>query len=376
MEQVVYEATGAQGLAPPRARPAAARRLFGPLRLLVQRLFGIPLFYKVLIANGLLVALGAVLGTWLALNVVADARGVLRLERVAAMAALATAISLAINVAVLKAALQPLVALGRVVDEVRGGNLRVRAPRALLTDPAIERLSDTLHEIVGALQHHREQLQAMSYQVLQAQEDERKRIARELHDETAQVLTTLLIGLKMLERVKNPGELRRRTAELRELAAQALEEVRNMAVELRPTTLDDLGLVAALESSTEGYAARVHLRVHFEAQGFERRLPPQVELALYRVVQEALTNVARHASAHQVWVTLRQHGREVVASVRDNGVGFDPAATLPRKEAGLGLFGMRERMALIGGQLSIESHPGQGTCISAHVPLDGAAVEP
>lgn len=366
MRQATAHAEPAQPL------PALSQEVAGRVRLLALRAFGVPLFYKVLVANGVLVALGAVLGTWFAVQFVIDSDGTPHLEGVAAMAALAIGVTLAINFAVLKAALQPLEALDRVVEKVRRGHLDVRAPRVLFSDPVLDRLNDTLNAVLDALQAHREQLHAMSSQVLQAQEDERKRIARELHDETAQVLTTLLIGLKMLERARSPEEVQERLAELRALTSQALEAVRNMAVELRPTTLDDLGLVAALESSTETYAARLGIPVHFEARGFEQRLSPQVELALYRVVQEALTNVARHASAHQVWVDLHHQGRAVVASVRDDGRGFDPMAVSASKEAGLGLFGMRERMALVGGQLTIESAPGRGTTVTACVPLEGA----
>jgi two-component system sensor histidine kinase UhpB len=330
----------------------------------------------VLIANGVLVAFGAVLGTWFAVRFVADAAGPPHLEWAAALAALATLVSVAINFAVLKAALQPLEVLNRVVGEVRQGNLEVRVPDVLFTDPVLDDLNETLNEILDALQAHRAHLQALSAQVLQAQEDERKRIARELHDETAQVLTTLLIGLKMLARARSQAELQARLSEMRELTAHALEAVRDMALELRPSTLDDLGLVDALESYAETYASRLGLPVHFEAEGFDQRLSAQIELALYRVVQEAMTNVARHASAREVWVVLRHAGDEVSASVRDDGAGFEPEEVMKSKEAGLGLFGMRERMSLVGGDLTIQSAPGSGTSVLARVRLEGAGLQP
>ncbi len=148
--------------------------------------------------------------------------------------------------------------------------------------------------------------------------------------------------------------------------------MRKLAVELRPATLDDLGLVAALDAYAESYGSRIPLEVHFSAESLDDesyRLPPQVELVLYRVVQEALTNVAKHADASTVEVQLARNGDEVLATIDDNGVGFDVVEVMRSRERGLGLFGMQERLALVHGQLSIESNPGTGTHILARVPL-------
>jgi two-component system sensor histidine kinase UhpB len=225
--------------------------------------------------------------------------------------------------------------------------------------------------MLDVLGEHRALLQKLSEQVLAAQEDERKRIARELHDETAQALTTLLIHLKILERARSATEIRGKINELRELTAETLEGVRKLAVELRPATLDDLGLPAALEAYTEGYAGRIPLNVDFAARGFrdeDGRLSPQVELVLYRVVQEALTNAAKHAQANEVRVELTRTPDTIVATVSDNGHGFDVEEMMRSRERGLGLFGMQERMALVQGQLVIDSQPGRGTRVEARVP--------
>jgi two-component system sensor histidine kinase UhpB len=236
----------------------------------------------------------------------------------------------------------------------------------------VERLGETLNSMLDVLQEHRKLLQKMSEQVLAAQEDERKRIARELHDETAQALTTLLIRLKILEKARTATEMRGQIDELRELTAQTLEAVRKMAVELRPATLDDLGLLAALEAYTESYRSRIPVRVSFNADGFEDRegrLPPQIELVLYRVVQEALTNVAKHANAQEVRVALSRRPEDVVATVIDDGQGFKVEDMMLSRERGLGLFGMQERLALVRGQLVIDSAPDRGTTVNARVPL-------
>src|SRR5258708_19180393 len=186
--------------------------------------------------------------------------------------------------------------------------------------------------MLDVLQDHRGLLQKMSEQVLAAQEDERKRIARELHDETAQSLTTLLIRLKILEKARTTSDMRGQIDELRELTAQTLEAVRKLAVELRPATLDDLGLLAALEAYAESYRSRLPIRVSFRSDGFgdgEGRLPPQVELVLYRVVQEALTNVAKHANAAAVEGELHRGSGEGPA----RGQGRRGGCKLGRKRA-------------------------------------------
>jgi two-component system sensor histidine kinase UhpB len=334
-------------------------------------LLGLPLFLKVLVANIVVVLLGVGLGTWFTLTYVASQDG-LHWGAVAVMLVAGFAGSVLINAAVLTLALQPLHALEKTVDRVATGDVTARARHVLFRDPDVERLGDTLNAVLDVLGEHRLQLQKLSEQVLAAQEDERKRIARELHDETAQALTTLLIRLKILEKARSDTEMRGQIDELRELTAQTLEAVRKLAVELRPATLDDLGLLAALEAYTESYRSRMPLRVTFRASGFEdrdRRLPPQIELVLYRVVQEALTNVAKHANARGISVELARGPDEVVASVQDDGEGFSVEDMMRSRERGLGLFGMQERLALVRGQLVIDSAPGLGTRVNARVPL-------
>jgi two-component system sensor histidine kinase UhpB len=337
-----------------------------------QALLGLPLFWKVLVANCIVVLIGVGLGTWFTLNFVAGySVGDLHWSAVAIMLVVGFGGSLLMNAAVLTLALQPLHALERTVDRVAAGDLTARAQRVLFRDPDVERLGETLNTMLDVLHEHRGLLQKMSEQVLAAQEDERKRIARELHDETAQSLTTLLIRLKILERARTAPEMRGQIDELRELTAETLEGVRKLAVELRPATLDDLGLVAALEGYTESYSSRHAVRVTFSADGFEDRdgrLPPQDELVLYRVVQEALTNAAKHARADNLRVALSRRADEVVAAVEDDGQGFDVEEMMRSRERGLGLFGMQERLALVGGQLVIDSAPGRGTRIRARVP--------
>jgi signal transduction histidine kinase len=201
--------------------------------------------------------------------------------------------------------------------------------------------------------------------VVQAQELERRRLARELHDETGQALTSILLGLKPLEEALADHPARDALAELREHVVSALQDVRRLAVELRPAVLDDYGLVPALERLTESFAEPTGMRVDFHSALGETRLPGEVETALYRVVQESLTNIVKHANARRVSVSVARRDSMVAAVIEDDGAGFDLRKV---GDDGIGLLGMRERLALIDGRLEIESRPGAGTTIVAEVP--------
>jgi signal transduction histidine kinase len=201
--------------------------------------------------------------------------------------------------------------------------------------------------------------------VVEAQEVERRRLARELHDETGQALTSILLGLKGLEERLEGEEALEAAHELRELVVSTLQDVRRLAVELRPTALDDFGLVAALERLAESFGKQTGIDVDFEAALPDERLPEELETALYRIVQECLTNVVKHAQATRVSVLLTSRDGIAKAVVEDDGRGFG-SETL--RDGGFGLIGMRERLALLGGRLEIESNE-TGTTIAAEVPL-------
>jgi signal transduction histidine kinase len=202
--------------------------------------------------------------------------------------------------------------------------------------------------------------------VVAAQELERARLARELHDETGQALTSILLGLKSLEDAPAGDDGRAALAEVRELVVSTLQDVRSLAVELRPAALDDFGLVPALERLVGTFREQTGMTVDLENRLKDRRLPTDVETALYRIVQEALTNVVKHAEAGRVSIVLAHRDRSVAVVVEDDGSGFDPAAA---RDEGLGLVGMRERVGLVGGRLRIESAAGTGTTLVAEVPL-------
>jgi signal transduction histidine kinase len=233
----------------------------------------------------------------------------------------------------------------------------------------LDNLKAGLHES----ERYHAQLQEMSSRVLTAHEAERKRIARELHDDTGQVLTSILVRLRLLELSSSDPEVLSNVQELRELTAGALDSVRRLAVDLRPAALDDLGLGPALQAYVDRYSRTWPIATTVEVDGLKRRLPADVELVLYRVVQEALTNVAKHSRASQVKVSLRRRRNEVTVSIEDNGVGFDADHPADSDTSHLGIFGMRERLTLVGGDVEVVSTKGGGARVVARVPLSVAA---
>lgn len=228
---------------------------------------------------------------------------------------------------------------------------------------------DELRVSMDEARSYHARIQEMSSQVLTAHEAERKRIARELHDDTAQSLTSIIVRLRLLERATDDPDVLKNVQELREISSDALDSVRRLAMDLRPAALDDLGLVPALEAFAERFTANRGTHITLRTEGIRRRLPRDVELVMYRVVQEALNNAAKHASARYVEVSLKRKRNILTVTVEDDGVGFEPGAVERTQGSGLGLFGMRERLALVGGDLVIESSYGQGTRVIARVPL-------
>jgi signal transduction histidine kinase len=201
--------------------------------------------------------------------------------------------------------------------------------------------------------------------VVEAQEAERRRIARELHDDAGQSLASVLMGLRRAEESTDADEGKQILGELRETITASIRDLRALAVELRPTALDDFGLKAALERLTETFGRRTGLRIDLQTSGLDMRLPEAVETALYRIVQESLTNVAKHAGARTVSVVAHHHAGRAVVVIEDDGRGFEPDGAVP----GLGLVSMHDRVELLGGTVRVESAAGSGTTIAVDVPL-------
>jgi two-component system, NarL family, sensor histidine kinase UhpB len=340
----------------------------------LDQFLSIPIFHKVLLANSLILVVGAFVGTDLTAYYIQQNPGGSPVDIVVPLIVGGLTFSIVINFVVLKLALSPLDTLVATVEGVRQGDFHARARETRVRDPQTDELRETLNAMLDAVERYRYEVQLLSQAAISAQEEERKRVARELHDETAQSLTSLLVRLRIAERASSVEEMRDAIAEVRELTTRTLDEVRNLAVELRPSALDDLGLVPALRWYTKQYASRHGLAVEFEASNLDERLPSQVELVFYRVIQEALTNVAKHADAQSVSVRLDRSGDVITATIQDDGQGFDVDSTLRSRERGLGLFGMHERLTLVGGDVKVESEAGHGTRVVARVPLGAARI--
>jgi len=224
--------------------------------------------------------------------------------------------------------------------------------------------------LFGEVQTSNKQLHALSQRLIKAQEAERLHLSREIHDESGQLLSALTVQLGLLER--DAGHLSvfdQQIVELKSTTNKLQTNLHQLAVNLRPASLDHLGLVTALQQYVEEFNRQYSIAVEFEALGLqEKRLREDIETALYRIVQESLTNVALHAQASRVDVLLNLRDRQIIAIVEDDGIGFTPAT--PTIESHLGLFGMTERVEMLGGQLTIESSPGNGTAVRVEVPVD------
>lgn len=271
-------------------------------------------------------------------------------------------------------------------DEVGTLGQAMESMRAQLQD-SLERIENWNRELEQRVRERTQELERL-YQEVQrreaerglllekiigAQEEERKRVARDLHDEVAQALTGLGMGLARAQELvpQDPPLAKEELDALRAMVRAMMEEVRRMIVELRPSLLDDLGLEAAVTWYAETRLAEAGTRVTCQIKGLQTRLPPQVETALFRVVQEAVNNIAKHAHAKEAQIFLERSDARVVGRIEDNGVGFETAQVLGAKGRGnaVGLAGMEERITLLGGSLRIASHPGAGTRIAFEIPV-------
>lgn len=240
------------------------------------------------------------------------------------------------------------------------------------SDDEIKRLADSFNLMAKTLMEKMKLERKYLSQIIEAQENERKRISRELHDEIGQALTAIKFNLDMIDKdlPQTSALLRGRLGEAKSLSNQTLTAMRQLSMDLRPTMLDDFGLIPTLRWYIQNFSNRLNIYSRFEAIGFEEKLPPQIETAFYRIIQEALNNIAKHAGADRIEISLEQRDSMIGASITDNGKGFDLERVLHPEspERGFGIVGMQERVSLLGGQIDIQSRPGFGTHIHIEVP--------
>lgn len=371
-------------------------------------LAGPPLFWRLLIANLVVVLGGAVVGTTLTRQFVV--RGAFTPFTHAAMVLVAIALSAALTALILHLAFRPLRDLRQAVELSNGGHRPSRVhirgtdpfgdPDILAVAAAINDLWDRLEQHVQLLEETNERLEVQRRELAQktvqleeaaklviaAQEEERRRIARELHDDTMQSMAALIMGLErgleaMPAHIPHLRAAHQSTARLRDLAVHMLNDLRHLALDLRPSVLDDYGLSAALRWLAEMQEERSGLRVVLEITGTRdssgsseadamARLPAHVETAVFRIAQEALSNVVKHAQAQRAWLRISQEPDAVRLEVEDDGTGLPETLAEPPEH--MGLFNMRERAALLGGRCTVGPGPrGTGTLVRAILPLSG-----
>jgi two-component system, NarL family, sensor histidine kinase UhpB len=281
--------------------------------------------------------------------------------------ALAIVLTLCTNLWMLQRRFQPL---ERLIDEIEAIDPAEPSPLELRRHNPVEEIDRLASSFHGLLQRIEDERRRSGQLAMRAQEEERRRLARDLHDEVNQALTAILLRLEALAQ-ETPPERAPEVAELKRLVYQAMDELLNLARQLRPSALDDHGLVPAVETQLKRFSSRTGIEVRLGTEGDPDDLSEVVQTAIYRVAQEALTNVTRHAGATVVELDLEEHEGAAELRVRDDGSGFDPSAIARNSEGpagGLGLVGMAERARLVGGELDVRSAPGGGTTITLRVP--------
>lgn len=261
---------------------------------------------------------------------------------------------------------------------VSNRQLKKEVLRRELAEDTLRRSERNTQRLLERSRRLQEELRCLSRRVLLVQEEERKRISRELHDVIAQMLTGINVRLATLkmESAKNSSGLNRQISRTQRLIEKSVDDVHRFARELRPAVLDDLGLIPALHAFLKNYGKENGIHVSLTASAEVEAMSVPKRVALYRVAHEALTNVARHSKADRVNITLKKGPKAVCMDISDNGRGFDVEhAMIATRCKRLGILGMRERVEMLGGKFAIVSMPGKGTTIHAHVPFNNGSKE-
>ncbi len=336
-----------------------------------EQLRRMPLRFKVLVANATIVVIGAIFGTLITANLLSRHDGWQMVGVMALFAISGGVVSILVNWFVVDRALRPLDDIVDTAERVKNGDLSARTGVDPLRDPDLEQIVVSFNGALDRVESDGDRIKDLANRVIAAQEDERKRIARELHDDTSQVLFAQLLRVSAMKNSDNP-ETREIAEQLETMFAESMEAVRRLGHELRPPSLDDLGLREATEALCQRMAERSNVDVDYEYEGIRTRLDPAVELVLYRVAQEALTNMWKHANATKASVKIGHWEEGVELIVEDNGRGFDTKKANPSDGRGLGLgvFGMRERVDLVGGILEVNGNRNPGTSVRAWIPAE------
>jgi len=343
-----------------------AKRWRGRLHRVLSAL---PIFWKVTLANAMLAVVALSVGLFLA-SVQTGPTTPMGYSAIGLAAGITVLASLLVNAFLVRVALSPLDRLVAVAQEVGRGSVETRVERPLFSDATLAQLIQVFNTMLDTVAENRIRQQELARRVLQSEERERERIAHELYAGTAQTLAGVLVRLRMVERQLANGNTSAMEV-IRAEVVNALEEIRGVARRLRPPELDELGVRAALEAHARSVVDGRSLSVRFDGEFPADKLSRESSLALFRIVQEALSNAILHSDGESVHVSFSHDDPDHVhVEIVDDGVGFDLADTLAHTTECLGLFGMHERAGYVQGSLSIESGPGLGTRVYVSVPFE------
>jgi two-component system sensor histidine kinase UhpB len=343
----------------------------GIITFIQQNLRRTPILYRIAIGNAFVIAIGAIGGT-LIVRSLADQAADWWL--ILLFLAIGTSLSVVINFWIIKNALRPLTDLSALVDRVQQGYSEIDPQFLEPTDPDITQLAATLDSLVRELNERNLELHALSEQAINALEEERQQIALTLHDDTGQSISMLIINLERLENelVNQETELHARLVETRKLAQDSLANLRKIVYGLRPTILDDLGLLPAIRWYARTNLEDAGIMVEVTGNGDFETLPSQINSTLFRIAQEAINNIVRHSQAKSAEISINQEAEEIMLTIVDDGLGFDPGSVRDNalQLQHLGILGMQERAELVGGRVEIASQVGKGTRIRINVPCN------
>ena len=329
-------------------------------------LLGLSLFWKIFLANLVLAAASAAAGAALARAMATSGSGTVLTAGII-LGAVVILISLAVNAGLVRYAISPLADLRKAAVKIRAGDMGARAGQSPVADTSFQQVVEVFNEMLDVLSLNRTRQQELARRVLESEERERQLIAHELYSGTAQTLAGVLVRLRIAERHENTGTTGS-IEEIREEVVHALEEVRGVARRLRPPELDELGVRVALEAHTRSMTEGKRLETRFVGKLPE--LSREVSLALFRIVQEAISNAAIHSGAENLIVRFDSRAGSVIVEVEDDGTGFDLSTALGQAGGSLGLFGMHERAGYVCGELSLESGPALGTRVRVVIPME------
>ncbi len=328
-----------------------------------------PIVEKILIANSVIILLGAVFGTYLTRRYAGQSG----IALTAIFFVCGVGVTVLANYLVLRAALRPLVELSRAMESLHKGE--PQEAHIDSSDPNLRRVSRSFNEMCRRLE---EESKTYSAKLLSSIEEERRRIGRELHDDTSQTLAAVMINLDLVDKALADASpaIRERVESSKELLRYTLGQIKLLVYDLRPVMLDDFGLVPTLRWYIQSYAEGSGPSIELDVEAAKYRVPGDIETALFRITQEAIANAVRHSGGTKVVVRLETASGFVSLAVIDNGDGFDPREAIRHSQPGLGLLSIKERVELLNGSLTIESNKGRGTRVYVVIPLPAGAKPP